>query len=122
MITIDDLYLEIKPTQLKIITDGDDQVVDRCIEKAVSWVKARLRRCGIDVDQDNPIVREAIIKRALYELYAYVENEEIASDKRDDAVSMLRGYFGDCIDHGSDAQGRPVAVLKPGRTSWNGYE
>lgn len=120
-VTIDDLAFEIKQTQLDLITDKSDFVAARCIEKAVNWAGARLRRCGIEVDQDDPVVRDAIIKRALYELYAYVENEEVASDKREDAVTLLRGYFGDCVDGDAGGSGRPVISVKPGSDNWNGY-
>lgn len=121
MVTVDDLTLEIKETHIDALTDQSEEVAARCIEKARTWVSARLRRCGSVLDETESVVRDAIIKRSLYELYAYVENEEVARDKAEDADTLLRSFYGDCIDGEAKPVGRPTAALVPGSASWQGY-
>ena len=66
---------------------------------------------------------EVVLKRALYELYAYAENEMIARDKRDDAYELLKGWLSNSplLDgagypqaESGTAAGATVAVVKRG--------
>lgn len=86
---IDDLKDEIKGYNYDTLTGGDDSVAERCLAKAEIWLKAKLRTYGVEVNLDNQVIRQALIKRALYELYSYAENEEIARDKARDAIELL---------------------------------
>ena len=113
------------------ITGGDDALGDRFLSSARAWLSARLAPCGIATwDEDNDeVIRHILINQALYELYSYVEREEIASDKRNLANEMLRGRFGRCVDAslsaedaGAERKGLPVGSVKQGAAKWNGFE
>lgn len=120
---IDELRQEIKGYNYETITGGDDAVAERCLDKAEVWLKAKLRTYGIGIDLDNPIIKEALIKRALYELYSYAENEEVARDKAKDAVELLRGAFGKSIEgEGEKARGEPVIYIAEGSDNWKGFK
>ena len=49
------------------------------------------------------------MKRALYELYSYAENEAVARDKAEDAMELLKAYYGNAIDSSGYASGSPDA-------------
>lgn len=112
MITVTDLKNELTDRNYRMLTQGDDTIAERAISKAKSWVTAKFRRYGEDPDWGNDIVREATLKRSLYELYSYAENEKVAEDKRQDAIDLLGGILG----KGSDGESGRVAtgVVKPG--------
>ncbi len=123
MITIADLKKEIKKYNYDVLTGSDDSVGTDCIGKANIWIIAKLRKCGVVVDFDDSVVKLAVIKRALYELYAYAENEDIALDKKEDAIELLRAYFGDCIDNKSElAKPLPEIAVQPGSPDWHGFK
>jgi hypothetical protein len=81
------------------------------------WCEAKVIAAGSAFDPALPINREIVIKRALYELYSYAENEEVARDKREDALEMLRAAYGDSVDSsgyqsGGAAVQNPLPVVK----------
>jgi len=96
MITVDELKKELNERNYRMLTGGDDAVAERALIKAKAWIVARFKKCGREVDFEDELVREAVLKRALYELYSFSENEKIASDKKEDAEDLLEGLLGDC--------------------------
>lgn len=97
-VTVDELKREISSYNYEVLTEGFDDVAERSIEKAVIWAKAKILQAkGIWNDEDE-ILKLVIIKRALYELYSHAENEEVARDKKEDAMELLKAYFGNSID------------------------
>lgn len=120
---IDDLKNEIKGYNYETLTGSDDIVAERCLAKAEIWLKAKLRTYGVEVNLDNQVIRQALIKRALYELYSYAENEEIARDKARDAIELLRSEFGRSIDgEGEKAKGEPVVHIVSGSDNWKDFK
>jgi hypothetical protein len=117
-ITIEDLKRELSERDYRMLTSGDDAVAERAISKARVWVIARFKRCGEKPDFEDEIVREALLKRALYELYSYAENEKTAQDKKEDADDLLKGVLGDCAGGKEEEGYEPVAVsVRPGEPS-----
>ena len=122
MVTIDDLKNELTSYNYQTLTQNDDTIAQRAIDKAVIWVKARFAKCGKEPDFENDLVKEAVLKRALYELYSYAEQEEKAKDKKEDASALLEGIIGNCAkEEGAKTSIPYVAVSKP-QTDWHGFE
>lgn len=111
MLTINDLKNELTERNYRMLTQGDDSIGERAIAKAKGWVLSRFRAYGDDPNWDDEIVREATLKRALYELYSYAENEKVAADKRQDAMDLLGGVLGRASDEGGRVSS---ASVKPG--------
>jgi hypothetical protein len=126
MISVEDLKAQLKEYNYNALCDSDDDVALRCIENAVVYIKAKLKNCTSEVDFEDDVVRQALIKRALYELYAYAENEQLADDKKQAAIEILRGYFGDCVSGSNMQQANsnslPIVSLKKGSDSWDGFK
>jgi hypothetical protein len=129
MITVDYLKTQIKGYNFETLTGGDDPVAAECIRKAEVWIRAKLRKCGVEPDFTDEIDKEALTKRALYELYSFAENEDIAKDKKQDAYDLLRAKYGNCIDKdlsqqtgGQKTAGDPVGAVKAGTDNWQGFK
>jgi len=121
MITVKDLKVELSLSQYRMLTQDDDSVAERAIEKAKVWIEAKFAKCGKEVDWELSYVREALLKRALYELYAFGEQEGVAKDKKEDAEILLEAVLGDCAGDTGQA-GYPVAVVKRGSDDWHGFK
>lgn len=120
-VSVEDLKAEITSYNFSMITGGDDDVAKRALVKATMWAKAKVLHVAGVFDPSSEINREIVIKRALYELYSYAENEAVARDKKDDAFELLRAAYGSGVDgtnqdNGSagESEGTPVAAIKPG--------
>ncbi|AEC02037.1 hypothetical protein [Parasphaerochaeta coccoides] len=98
IITAEDLKAEVKAYNYKALTGGDDAIAVRAIEKATLWAQAKVMAASGSFEADTPINREIVLKRALYELYSYGENEAVAADKKDDALEILRAVYGNAVD------------------------
>jgi hypothetical protein len=129
MITTAYLKTQIKGYNFETLTGGDDSVAAGCIRKAEIWVRAKLRKCGVEPDFTDEIDKESLTKRALYELYSFAENEDIAKDKKQDAYDLLRAKYGNCIDKDLSQQtgsqktaGDPVGAVKAGSDNWQGFK
>lgn len=129
MINVDELKKELKNYNLDNLTGGDNDVVERSLDNATVYIKAKLKNCGVEPDFTDEVVRLALKKRFLYELYSYAENEEIAKDKKDDAIEILQSYFGSCVKGDTQTTTQqenktlspPVVSLTKGTENWNGY-
>lgn len=108
-VSVDALRTEIKQYNYEVITGGDDAVAQRAIEKAELWTKAKIIQAKGEWDDEDDIIRLIITKRALYELYSYAENEAVAQDKKEDAMELLKAYYGNAIDASGYASGSPDA-------------
>ncbi|OMH40212.1 hypothetical protein [Desulfurobacterium indicum] len=121
MINVEDIKKELPYSQYRMLTQDDDSVAERAIEKARIWIEAKFAKCGREVDWDLSYVQEALLKRALYELYAFGEQEEKAKDKKEDAEVLLEAVLGDCV---SDNEGdkTPYAAVKSPPFDWYGFK
>jgi len=121
---IEEIKQEIKSYNLEaIVGEEGDSAIERALQKANTWLKAKLRTYGVEVDLNNEVIKQALIKRTLYELYSYAENEEIARDKAKDAVELLRAEFGSSIEgEGYTPKGQPVAQVVKGSDNWRGFK
>lgn len=104
-ITVQDLKDDIKAYNYEILTGGDDQVALKALEKAEVWARAKLIQARAEWDENDPALRLAMLKRALYELYSSAENEAVAADKKEDAMELLRARYGNAVDASGYASG-----------------
>lgn len=92
-VTLNDLKAELKANTFGMLTGGSDAVGERCLDKARIWLRARLTEVEVEPDEEDDVVREILLKYALYELYSYAEQESVAVDKKDDALELIGGYI-----------------------------
>jgi hypothetical protein len=94
MVTVDDIKRDITPQDYMTLTLGDDANAERAVEKAVVWAKGKILSTGNPFDEDNEVVRQVIVTRALYEMYFFVGYPEKARIKEEDAADLIESYFG----------------------------
>jgi len=112
VITIYDLQKELPEEEYEALTQGDDTIAERALTKAKIWLLSQFKKFGQSVDFEDEIVREAWLKRALYELFSYVGKEEAAIERKEDAKALLTGILGAQVVKG---EGATVAVkIQPG--------
>jgi len=70
LITADDIRQRFQEADLQAITGGDESVITRAVNSARIWLQAALGARGMELNEENEVQREIIIKRTLYELYA----------------------------------------------------
>lgn len=118
-ITITDLKAELPEQDYETLTLGEDTVAVRCLLKAKIAVKGMVSSTGHTYDEENEVCREATLKYALYELFAFVGQENRAKDKLDDCELLIETNFGSIIKK-SDAEassGPAVGYMSAGRKS-----
>lgn len=94
--TIEDIRPELPEQDLETVMVGDDDtVLTRALLKAKVWAKGCIRGTGAVYDEEIDVVRVIVIKRTLYELFAYIGEEKRAEEKYRDAVDLVRVYYGD---------------------------
>jgi hypothetical protein len=104
MVTVDDIKKDITPQDYQTLTLSDDNNAKRAIEKAVIWAKGKIGSTGSAFDENNEVVAQIIVTRALYELYFFVGYPDRAKAKEEDAADLIESYFGS-IKTKADAAG-----------------
>jgi hypothetical protein len=94
VVTVDDVKKDITPQDYSTLTLGDDANAARAIEKAAIWAKGKILSTGNPFDEDNEVVRQIVVTRALYELYFFVGYPDKARSKEEDAADLIESYFG----------------------------
>jgi hypothetical protein len=94
VVSVEELKRDVTPQDYLTLTLGDDANAERAIEKAVIWTKGKILSTGNAFDEDNEAARQAVVTRALYELYFFVGYPEKARSKEEDAADLIESYFG----------------------------
>ena len=117
-LTINDLKGELPNQDFETLTLGEDTVAVRALLKAKIAVKGMVLSTGHVYSEENDVCREATLKYALYELFAFVGQENRAKAKLDDCELLIETNFGSIIKK-SDADsgsGPAAGMMKGGRT------
>jgi hypothetical protein len=106
---VEDLQRDVTPQDYMTLTLGDDANARRAVEKALIWTKGKILSTGAAFDEENEVVRQIVIIRALYELWFFVGYPEKAKAKEEDAADLIESYFGSIkTKYSGDAEGGPA--------------
>ncbi|MDR0443268.1 MAG: hypothetical protein LBH44_07680 [Treponema sp.] len=94
IITTDDLKKELTAQDYGTLSFDDAAVSERAIQKAVIWVYGKVKSTGNDYNEENEVIRDIVLKRAVYELFSYIGQESRAKMKEKDAADLIETYFG----------------------------
>jgi hypothetical protein len=122
-VSVADVKRDVTPQDYMTLTLGDDANAERAVEKAVVWVKGKILSTGNAFDEDNEVVRQVIVTRALYELWFFVGYPEKARSKEEDAADLIESYFGSIKTKHDDRAGNDPgpaggAVIVPELPEW----
>lgn len=117
MITIEDVQKELPPQDYETLTLGDDNVAVRCLCKAKIFVKGMIASTGHEYDEENEVCREAVLKRTLYELFAFVGQEDRAKEKLQDCELLIESHYGPILKKTdtTEASGPAAGVMNGNR-------
>lgn len=118
-LTVEDLKAELPEQDYETLTLGDENVAVRALLKAKLAVAGMVLSTGNKYDEENEVCREATLKYALYELFAFVGQENRAREKLEDCQLLIETYFGS-IRKKTDAEsssGPAVGCVARGRKS-----
>lgn len=118
-LTVEDLKAELPEQDYETLTLGDENVAVRALLKAKLAVAGMVLSTGNKYDEENEVCREATLKYALYELFAFVGQENRAREKLEDCELLIETYFGS-IRKKTDAEsssGPAVGCVARGRKS-----
>ncbi|MGE4496509.1 MAG: hypothetical protein AB7E48_01410 [Deferribacterales bacterium] len=112
-LTVDELKQHIQPEDFDAITGGDDAVAETFLENGRERVKGIIAGYGVDFDESDSVIRLAVVKAALSELYSYSADWVTAEHYRDEAVLVLRPLSPAVY---------PDAASVNGAESWKGFD
>lgn len=117
-LTVEDLKKELPDQDYETLTLGEDTVAVRCLLKAKIAVKGMVQSTGHVYSEENEVCREATLKYALYEMFAFVGQENRAREKLEDCQLLIETNFGPVIKKtDAEANGPAVGVMCGGRKS-----
>jgi hypothetical protein len=94
IITTSDLKKELTAQDYGTMTFGDEEVAERAIRKAAIWAYGKVKSTGHEYDENSEVIRDIVLKRAVYELFSYLALESRAKAKEEDAADLIQSYFG----------------------------
>lgn len=118
-LTVENLKTELPEQDYETLTLGDENVAVRALLKAKLAVAGMVLSTGNKYDEENEVCREATLKYALYEFFAFVGQENRAREKLEDCQLLIETYFGS-IRKKTDAEsssGPAVGCVARGRKS-----
>jgi hypothetical protein len=114
-VSVEELKRDVTPQDYLALTLGDQANAERAIEKAAVWAKGKILSTGNVFDENNEVVRQVIVTRALYELYFFVGYPDRAKAREEDAADLIESYFGSIATRGDSNMTGPAggAVIVP---------
>ncbi|MCD8568101.1 MAG: hypothetical protein LRY50_07080 [Geovibrio sp.] len=112
-LTVDELKQHIQPEDFDAITGGDDAVAETFLENGRERVRGITEGYGVDFDESDSVIRLAVVKAALSELYSYSADWVTAEQYRDEAVLVLKPLAPAVY---------PDAASVQGKESWKGFD
>ena len=117
-ITTNDLKKELTAQDYDTMSFDDKGVAERAIRKAVIWTYGKVKSTGNTYDETDEVIRDIVLKRAVYELFSYIGQESKAKAKEEDAADLIETYFGGIAtkhDDGPGPAGGAVMAAEPPR-------
>lgn len=105
IITIGDLKKELTAQDFNTASFDDKEVAERAIHKAVIWTYGKVKSTGNEYDEKNDVIKDIVLKRAVYELFSYLGIESRAKAKEEDAADLIETYYGNIATKHSDGPG-----------------
>lgn len=117
-LTTDNLKEELSAQDYETLTLGDDSVATRALLKAKVAVKGMILSTGNTYSESDSVCRMAVLKWALYELFAFVGQENRAREKQEDCQLLIETNYGAVIrKNDTQGTGAVAGCMRSGRTS-----
>jgi len=117
-IDIEEIQELMREEEYLAICQGDDTVAEEALENARIYVQAVAESYGIEYDEADSVLRLAVKKRALAELYIYAAEWTTAEQYKSQAAQIL-APLAPVADGVSTS--KAAGYTAAGRTDWQGY-
>lgn len=101
-ITAQELKDRLNESLYRTLSDDDDAVTLRAVERAQVYVGSVLSYLGKSLNLDDKVVREIVLMHTIYELHIALGHEEAGREYRIQAKNMIIAAYGSFPD--SDSQ------------------
>lgn len=115
LITTEEIQESITENDYMAITQGDDAVTAESLDNARAYVAAVAESYGLEYDEDDSVLRLAVRKKTLAEMYAYAADWTTSEQYQKEAVRLLAPLAPAAQPQGS------ASYTETGRRDWYGY-
>ena len=120
LIEIEEIQELIREEEYLAICQGDDSVAQEALENARVYVQAVADSYGLDYDESDAVLRLAVKKRTLAELYIYAAEWTTAEQYKTE-TSQLLAPLAPVSSVSGELPKKAAAYTESGRTDWQGY-
>lgn len=116
LIDIYELQECITPQEYGAICSGDDSIAEEALESGRAYVGMVAQKFSLDYDEDDPVLRMAVKKWALAQMYIFAAEWETAELYKKECTEILAP-----LAPVSGQTGRVFSAGAPGSNSWKGF-
>jgi len=129
LLTAETLREELGSHNYRMLTQNDDENAEKALRKAKIFVASVFKRANKESDYDelDDSTSEAVVFRALFELYVKVKQYDYATKARNESQAILINILGAVADIytddnmvGNSRSKTTISSIK-GKSKWNGY-
>lgn len=116
LIDIYELQECITPEDYDAICRGDDAIAEESLESARAYVTLVAEKFGIEYDEEDPVIRLAVKKWALAQMYIFAAEWRTADSYKKECSEILAP-----LAPVKEGAGRVFSESVKGSGSWKGY-
>lgn len=118
-IDIEEIQQTLTENDYMAICQGDDTVAQEALENARIYVQAVADSYDLEYDESDPVLRLAVKKRTLSELYGYAAEWTMAEQYQKEAERILAPLAP--VSSSGVSINKPAAYTVKGSPDWKGY-
>lgn len=115
LITLEEIQECLQENDYLAICQGDDTVAEDSLENARTYVMAVVESYGLEYDEDDSVLRLAVKKKTLAEMYSYVADWTTSESYQKETARLLSPLSPDAAVKGT------ASYTEAGRRDWYGY-
>ncbi|PLX68639.1 MAG: hypothetical protein C0603_05660 [Denitrovibrio sp.] len=101
------------------ICRGDDSIVEESLESARAYIGLVAERFGIEYDEDDPVLRLAVKKWTIAQMYIFAAEWETAENYKKECNEILSPLAP--VQESEKPTGKVFSEVATGSSNWKGY-
>jgi len=119
IIDIYEIQDSIQSEDYDAICRGDDSIAEEALESARAYVGLVAEKFGIEYDEDDPVLRMAVKKWALAQMYIFAAEWKTADLYKTECNEILTPLAP--ATEGEKVAGRAFSAIVTGSSNWKGF-
>ncbi|MGE4268462.1 MAG: hypothetical protein AB7F25_13595 [Deferribacterales bacterium] len=120
LIDIEEIQELMRDDDYLAVCQGDDSVAEEALENARIYVQAVADSYGLEYDESDAVLRLAVKKRTLAELYIYAAEWTTAEQYKTETAQLL-APLAPVTSSTGEIPKQAAAYTQAGRGNWQGY-